>query len=255
MSEEVMLERTLRTVDGVDIDAALDPGLAGACPDQAIVIAHGFTGHRRQPRVRRIAESMRRFGTVITLDFRGHGSSGGRCSVGLAEVNDIAAAVEWARRLNFPRVATIGFSMGGAVALRHAALHEDQATRTDRVISVSGPAFWYYRGTSVMRLVHNLVMNGPGRMVLRTRGIRIDPTPWPEPPPIPPVQAVRELQQTPALIVHGDRDRYFPMEHAYALQRAGDPERVTLLEVPGFGHAESAIDDPTLDQIGTWIGR
>jgi hypothetical protein len=37
-----------------------------------------------------------------------------------------------------------------------------------------------------------------------------------------------------------------------SLQRAGTPERTQTWIVPGFGHAEAAIDDPTLNRIGAW---
>ena len=43
------------------------------------------------------------------------------------EVLDLEAAVGWARTLGYQRVATVGFSMGGAVAVRHAALYPDVA--------------------------------------------------------------------------------------------------------------------------------
>lgn len=247
-----MLERMLRTVDGVVISAAMDEPASGAPGDRAVVVAHGFTGHRRQPRVRRIVESMRRYGAVVSLDFRGHGTSEGLCTVGLAEIHDIEAAVTWAREAGAQHVTTVGFSMGGAVVLRQAALHESHASAVDRVVSVSGPAFWYYRGTAVMRLVHGMIMNAPGRLAMRTRGVRLDGRPWPDPPPLAPVQAMRMLQNTPTLIVHGDQDRYFPLEHAHALQRAGSPERTQTWIVPGFGHAEASIDDDTLDRIGSW---
>lgn len=247
------MNRTLRTVDGVAIDAGLALPRGSAPSGHAIVVAHGFTGHRRQDRVRRIVEFLRSYGAVISLDFRGHGASGGRCTVGLAEVHDVTAAVEWAREMNYSHVTSVGFSMGGAVVLRQAALNEELPTLVDRVVSVSGPAFWYYRGTAIMRFVHNVIMNDSGRFALRLRGIRMDSEPWPDPPPMSPVQAVRALRNTQTLIVHGDRDRYFPMEHAHALLRAGDPERITLMAVCGFGHAEAAIDDGTLTRIGAWV--
>ncbi|MHC8562396.1 alpha/beta fold hydrolase [Streptomyces albidoflavus] len=60
---------------------------------------------------------------MITFSFRGHGASGGRSTVGDREVIDLAAAVAWARRLGHRTVWTIGFSMGGSVVLRHAALY------------------------------------------------------------------------------------------------------------------------------------
>jgi dipeptidyl aminopeptidase/acylaminoacyl peptidase len=58
------------------------------------------------------------------------------------------------------------------------------------------------------------------------------------------------------LIVHGDVDRYFPLEHPRALHAAavaGGNENVQLWEISGFGHAESAIDDETLERIVGWV--
>jgi pimeloyl-ACP methyl ester carboxylesterase len=246
-------ERTLRTNDDERIDAYFQRTLSSQASPHLFVVAHGFTGNRRQPRVQRVAEMLRPFGSVITFDFRGHGRSTGRCSVGNTEVNDVSAAVAWGREMEFPFVSTVGFSMGGAVVLRQAALQEGTPFGVDAVASVSAPAFWYYRGTAVMRWVHGLVMTEPGRRLMQMRGIRIDGTPWPDPAPLSPVDAVRSMKRTPTLIVHGDQDRYFPLEHPRALINAGDPSRTTGLLVPDFGHAEEAIDAKTLHSIGRWV--
>ena len=61
-------------------------------------------------------------GGVIAIDFRGHGRSGGRSTVGDREVLDVDAAARHARHLGYRRVGLIGFSMGGAVVVRHAGL-------------------------------------------------------------------------------------------------------------------------------------
>lgn len=203
--------------------------------------------------MQKVIEALAPRGSVFALDFRGHGASSGRCTVGNAEVRDVDAVVAHAYDLGFTSVCTVGFSMGGGVVLRHAALHEDTPTAVDGVVAVSAPAFWYYRGTRVMRLVHQLVMRPQGRALMRARGIRLDSRPWPDPPPMPPVAAVAALRHTPTLIVHGDRDRYFPLEHAHALM--GARPDVEGIIVPGFGHAESAISRSTLGEIGMWIER
>src|SRR5690606_18460967 len=86
------------------------------------VVAHGFTGDVDRPHLRRVARALTRHGAVLTFSFRGHGASGGRSTVGDREVLDLAAAVGRARELGHTRVVTVGFSMGGSVVLRHAAL-------------------------------------------------------------------------------------------------------------------------------------
>ncbi|MEU6599063.1 alpha/beta hydrolase [Streptomyces flaveolus] len=247
----------LRTADGIPIDSVYDPPPAvydsrpdtsgTASGDLAFVIAHGFTGDVDRPHVRRVAGVLRGYGAVVTFSFRGHGRSGGRSTVGDKEVLDLAAAVEWARGLGHARVVTVGFSMGGSVVLRHAALHGG----TDAVVSVSAPARWYYRGTAPMRRLHWLVTRPEGRLIgrygLRTRIHHRD---W-DPVPLSPVQAVPKIAPTPLLIVHGDRDGYFPLDHPRMLAEAAG-EHGDLWVEPGMGHAEHAADDALMARIGNW---
>jgi len=263
------LRKFLRTADGVTIDAAHDPGTESS-RDLAFVVAHGFTGDLDRPHVRRAAGVLARRGAVVTFSFRGHGASGGRSTVGDREVLDLAAAVAWARELGHTRIVTVGFSMGGSVVLRHAALHgekwpgdgtgepesarerEERArARTDAVVSVSAPARWYYRGTAPMRRVHWLVTRPEGRIVgrvgLRTRIHHRD---W-DPVPASPVECVPYIAPTPLLVVHGDRDGYFPLDHPRTLAEASGGHAELWLE-HGMGHAENAAADGLLTRIGDW---
>ncbi|GHE57637.1 alpha/beta hydrolase [Streptomyces longispororuber] len=245
------LRTTLRTADGVALDAAYDPG-PGPVGGPAIVVAHGFTGDRTRPHVRRVAGVFAQRAAVITFSFRGHGASGGRSTVGDREVLDLAAAVAWARSLGHARVVTVGFSMGGSVVLRHAALHRGRTeARVDAVVSVSAPARWFYRGTAPMRRLHWLIQRPVGRVVgrvgLRTR---IHPYDW-DPVPLSPTEAVPLIAPTPLLIVHGDRDPYFPLDHPRMLAAASAGAAELWLE-PGMGHAEHAAGDPLLERIAAW---
>ncbi|BCM68341.1 MULTISPECIES: alpha/beta hydrolase family protein [Streptomyces] len=253
----------LRTADGIPIESVYDPPPAvyetpsdapdtpsSPSRDLVFVIAHGFTGDVDRPHLRRVADVLRGYGAVVTFSFRGHGRSGGRSTVGDKEVLDLAAAVEWARGLGHPRVATVGFSMGGSVVLRHAALYGG----TDAVVSVSAPARWYYRGTAPMRRLHWLVTRPEGRLVgrygLRTRIHHRD---W-DPVPLSPVQSVPRIAPTPLLIVHGDRDGYFPLDHPRMLAEAAGDHGELWVE-PGMGHAEHAADDALMARIGAWAVR
>lgn len=235
----------LTTEDGVRIDAHHDPGPA----ELGIVVAHGLTGSWRRPAVRRAAAALSRFGGVVSFDFRGHGRSGGRSTVGDREVLDLAAAVGWARELGYQRVATVGFSMGAAVALRHAA---DRTGELAAVVAVSGPSRWYYRDTVAMRRVHWLIEKRLGRLTSRVwRRTRIAAAGW-QPVPEPPDVAAARIAPTPLLVVHGDDDALFPVEHAYALYAAaGEPKQLWI--EPGFGHAENAASAELLVRIGEWL--
>jgi len=242
----------LTSSDGTSISAGHLPHEGDLC----LVVAHGFTGQWRSERVEKVVRVLSGSAGIVVLDLRGHGESAGVTTIGHKEIQDVSAAVAWARELGYRHVVTVGFSVGGAVVLRQAAFPEGEEDRVDAVVSVSAPAFWHYRGTKVMRRMHKVVASKAGRSFMRTRGTRIDSQGWTEPLPESPVEAITRYPHLPVLIVHGDVDRYFPLEHPRALHAAAVASgnvRVELWEIPGFGHAESAIDDLTLARIAGWV--
>lgn len=216
--------------------------------DVAVVVSHGFThGVARTP-TRRLLAALAAHVDVVAVNFRGHGDSGGRCTVGDAERRDTDAAVGWARRAGYERTASLGFSMGAAVALRHAGL--DPVHPPDAVVAVSGPARWWVRETSPMRRVHWLIEQPHGRAVGRFLGVRLA-GPW-DGVPASPVEVVGRIAPTPLLLVHGDADPYFPTEHARALQRASRGHAELWVE-PGMGHGESATSPELAGRLAGWI--
>jgi len=223
--------------------------------DLAIVLAHGFTVTTARPHVQRVAARFARSAGVVMVDFRGHGRSEGRSTAGDFEVLDVDATVRWAREAGYRRIATVGFSMGGAVVLRHAAL--SPATTglapvepVNAVVSVSAPSRWFIRDTVPMRRVHWLLETPTGRWVaekaLRTRvggGWSVPPE-WP-------VAVAGRIAPTPALIVQGDQDQYFGVEHGRALAAAAPG--ADYWELAGFGHAEGALTPALVDRISGWV--
>jgi pimeloyl-ACP methyl ester carboxylesterase len=234
----------LVTTDGVRLDAHHDPGPA----ELGIVVAHGLAGSWRRAGIRRAAAALARVGGVVSFDFRGHGRSGGVSTVGDREVRDLAAAVDATAALGYRRVATVGFSLGAVVAVRHAATRPGLAA----VVAVSGPSRWYYRGTAGMRRVHWMIETRYGRLAGRVwRRTRIAATGW-DPVPEPPDAAVARIAPTPLLIVHGEADVLIPVEHAHALYAAAREPKQLWVE-PGFGHAENAASPVLLGRIADWL--
>jgi pimeloyl-ACP methyl ester carboxylesterase len=239
--------RRLQTDDGVVVAAEHLPPIDSP-RSVAVIVVHGFTLHSRHPRIRRIAGWMRPAAGLVLLDLRGHGGSGGVSTLGWHEVRDVEAAVGWARSLGYSHLATLGFSLGSAVVLRHAALYGG----VDAVAAVSGPGQWYYRGTPRMRTLHRLVLNPPGRTAIRlARRTRIMRGNWVEPYPIDPVAAAAAID-VPLLVVHGERDDLFPAEHGRRVSAAAG-STATLWVLPEFGHAEGAVDERLARQIADWL--
>ncbi|HWG92906.1 MAG TPA: alpha/beta fold hydrolase [Mycobacteriales bacterium] len=244
----------LLTADGVRLAARVLPG-PDAEPRVAVVLAHGFGVSTGRAPVVKVARGLARHALVLAYDARGHGRSTGRTTLGDREVLDVDAAVAAARRLA-PAVVTVGFSMGGAAVVRHAGLRGQDvaghlvAHAPDAVVAVSTTASWSERATAerALRRLHAVVETRPGRAwaraALRTR---VSPAGW-DPVPASPLELAPAVAPLPLLVVHGDRDGYFPVAHAQALA-AACPGAELWLE-PGFGHAETAAGDDLLDRLG-----
>jgi uncharacterized protein len=245
----------VRTDDGVRLSGIVVPAAPGPLLPGAraltFVVAHGFTNSVHGEAFGRLAGWLSRFGEVRALDFRGHGGSGGGSGVGGdPELRDVDAAVRSARAEGAEAVVTVGLSMGGGVALRQAALGRH---RPDAVVSVSAVSRWYVRDTLPMRRVHWLLETAVGRgLASRAVRLRLD-EPWLTPPPSP-LQVVSRIAPIPLLLIHGDRDGYFPLEHFRSLAEAAGPAATVWL-VPGFGHAESGATAPLVERIGRWASE
>jgi pimeloyl-ACP methyl ester carboxylesterase len=121
------------------------------------------------------------------------------------------------------------------------------------VAAVSGPGLWFYRGSANMRTLHRLVLSRSGRTLLRlVRGTRVSPVRWTEPYPLDP-RAAAAAVTVPLLIVHGDRDDYFPAHHAWQIHRSA-PESTLWMEA-GFGHAEGAVTEDLAQRMADWLAE
>lgn len=233
----------LRAADGVDLAADVWP--APEPSTTAVVLVHGFTAHRRDPSVTAVAAELRAAGhLVVTYDMRGHGESGGLCTLGDAERLDVAAATAAARDLA-SRVVLVGASLGAVAVLRYAVDDADLAG----VVTVSSPARWRLR-TPRGTLAAALTRTGLGRHLARRLGVRLDAAwRWAEPP-----DALAARLAAPLAVVHGTGDRFMPAGEAEILHAAGRtageaaaaagparppaaPGRRRLDLVPQMGHA------------------
>jgi uncharacterized protein len=110
----------LRTDDGIDLEAILDE----ATPPSrgGIVVCHPHPeqgGTMRAPLIVAMARRIASRGyDALRFNFRGVGSSTGAHGGGIAEIDDVEAAVSWLERRPMPIAAIMGWSFGAATALR-----------------------------------------------------------------------------------------------------------------------------------------
>lgn len=72
-----------------------------------------------------------------------------------------------------------------------------------------------------------------------------------DPIPEAPYEVVGRISPVPLLVVHGDADSFFPLEHGQQLYGAAAEPRELWIE-PGFGHAEVAATPDLIKRIGAW---
>jgi len=226
----------LVTSDGVALSSWVH-----RAPGDAVAIAvlvHGFTASKEDPTVVGVADALAAAGfDVIAYDGRGHGASGGVCTLGDDERHDVARAVAFARGFGKPVVA-IGASMGAIAVLRYAVDDPELAG----VVTVSCPARWRLHGVRSL-LSALMTRTAAGRWFLRDRvGVRLAST-WTD--AVPP-ERLAEGITCPLAIVHGRSDRWIPCGEAERIHARARGARLDL--VSGMGHGfdpggvESIVD-------------
>jgi pimeloyl-ACP methyl ester carboxylesterase len=220
----------LTTHDGVRLSAwRIDGPPDAAC---SVILVHGFTNWSRSPRVHAFAQMLAGRFHVVVPDLRGHGRSGGSCSMGRHEHHDVEAAVR-AAPVGLP-VVTAGVSLGGAVVLVHSGAYGGVVG----TFAISAPAGWSYGGRSGFARVQRLVSGRSGRMLLatlaRTRmGMECEGLPDTD-------TALRPRPPAFTIVVHDPEDSYFGPEHAERLYEWA-PEPKELWWRPGEGHGTDLL--------------
>lgn len=227
----------LITRDGVRLAASTLGDVDPPAHRPAVVLAHGFGGHRRKAAFVRLAEALSEVACVLTVDLRGHGDSGGRSTLGDLETLDVRAAAGWLRSRGHRWVAGVGLSMGGTAILRCAGSRGGGPF--DAVCAVSAPADFTSNGTPPLRALSTMVTSTTWRTLVE-RGLRVRVARgWGDPTP---ALTLASRIQRPVLLVHGRDDHYFDLSHAERLAAAAGGVATLWTEPDGFGHAEDGLD-------------
>jgi fermentation-respiration switch protein FrsA (DUF1100 family) len=174
---------------------------------------------------------------VLQFDWRAHGSSdGSRTTLGLDEVHDLRGAVDFLQARGVKQIGVLGFSFGGAVAIREAA--GDQRVRC---LCVDGP-FARVEGALSGAIQERIGVRLPiiGWLLVRLIEIRLGGRPLAK---VNPLGVVGEIAPRPVLFIQGGRDLLVPMADQEALlAAAGEPK--ALWRVEGVGHREAHQVEP-----------
>jgi pimeloyl-ACP methyl ester carboxylesterase len=231
----------LETSDGVELATRIWPASDGG--RAIVVLAHGLTANKDEPRVVSLASELHGQGfDVIAYDSRGHGQSGGQCTLGDLERHDVAAVVEWARNRN-RRVVLVGASMGAVGVLSYATT----ATDVIGVVTVSSPGEWRLPLRIRSMITASLARTRTGREFARRRmNVRIAPWTAPESP-----RSLVERISIPLAVVHGRRDAIIPPGAGLARVIRDGPGRSVAL-VQSMGHAFDPIGHRQICDAVAW---
>jgi pimeloyl-ACP methyl ester carboxylesterase len=239
-------------------------------PYEAILVLHGWTGSVA-PDLVALGPSLRRIAGVLGLDFRGHGGSDdARTTFGLREIEDVAGALDWLGERGIRRVALVGSSMGGTIAIGSVvALGDGSLAAADH--DPFGPAATV--GPPRPRIVAIVAESVPAdlRVPIANR------IPWPiggvarrfvagrmfaaasreaggDLRALEPGRVVALVEPLPLLLVHGEADRTVPPAEGRRLAARAGPHAEQWV-VPGADHGAARAADPAGwdDRIGRFL--
>ena len=226
---------TLTAADGVQLAAWR---LIPPSPRGVVFVQHGYGTCRADPL--HLAALIYRGGyAVVSVDFRGHGESGGRCSFGQGERLDLRAALDAIAadpRLQYLPVGYFGISMGAAIGI----LMTAEEPRLRAIVSDSSYARFGPMVSRYQWLAYYLPEVPFGWITRACVSLRLGA--WDR--SLDPVHAIGKIAPRAVLIIHGDADASIPVRHARELYAAArDPKELWVIpgaaHVSGLYHAET----------------
>jgi len=192
---------------------------AGAPPYPAVILLHGFAGHAHN--MVGLARTCTANGyAALALSLRGWLGSDGESDQGLRQPLDVLAAIDWlAKRplVDRERIALVGNSMGGQVALLTAA-HKPAIKAVASYFAPTDLMRWYKAVPAMRDYLDDLC--GPEGLPVRS-----------------PILRVAQID-VPVLLIHGDKDENVPVEQTTAMAEAlrSHGKEVETLILPGATH-------------------
>ncbi|HEX5590016.1 MAG TPA: alpha/beta hydrolase [Candidatus Limnocylindrales bacterium] len=206
-------------------------------PREAIVLLHGWSGSVA-PDLVEYGPSLRRTAGVLGLDLRGHGASDPSATTfGLREVDDVGGALAWLGERGIRRVALVGTSMGGVVAIAATVVLGDGRLRSvdvepdaARITSPAPrPAIVGIVAEAVPAELPTVVASrlpgpGPIRRWLARRAFAIAAERLGgDPRDTEPIRVVGLLEDLPLLLIHGAADATVPPADGRRIAAAAGP--------------------------------
>lgn len=170
---------------------------------------------------------------IFMFDFRAHGDSPGRCSLGYYEVNDLLGAVDYLKSrqdIDKEKIGAVGVSMGGAVAFMTAA----KTPYLKAVVADSSFISFERTVTRFAKLFFNLPKFPLVYLTIKTVELRLGFNAK----EADPLKYIGNISPRAVFIIHGEQDARILKENAQLLYKAAkEPKQLWI--VPEADHLES----------------
>lgn len=237
---------SLRSSDGIDLAGWWVPV---DTPKAIVILLHGMDGLDASSLLPQVVFLNEAGYSVFVQDMRAHGRSGGeRIGLAFEEPQDVIPVLNWissqSELVDTP-VVLLGLSMGGAVAIRTAAIQPD----VDAVISVSAYASidkMIGQGMRLMEFPEALIQVFVPFSKLAMLTVYGE---WPA--NASPQRDISKIEDRPVFLMHGIMDQQIPVENAYDLKEAGG-DNVQLFLIEEADHlifTKNGLGDNPEDQI------
>ena len=101
--------------------------------EEVVIVAPGWCMTKDSGAFKKIAQDFSTEFDVLSMDFRGHGKSGGLFTFTSKELFDLDTVVKYAESKNYKKIYLAGFSLGGGLCV----IYASQNDCIDKVIAVS----------------------------------------------------------------------------------------------------------------------
>ncbi|MFH1562802.1 MAG: alpha/beta fold hydrolase [Nitrospirota bacterium] len=196
--------------------------------DKVIIICHGIMQSKDSQIFTKIAREFEENYDIINMDLRGHGRSGGGCTLTSMEVQDLKAVVDYAHKRH-KKVGVLGFSLGAATAILESAEYKN----IDSLILVSpftkiskvNFEFWKMQATQTTpakEFIKACLVTDTNRRI-KIGNIFLCKT--------APIAVVDKISPTPILFLHGKDDWVIDCSHSQKLyEKAKEPKKLVIFE-------------------------
>ena len=200
----------------------------------AVLVVPGFWRERRHDTMISLASLLHAAGyRAAVCDLRGHGQSGGTFGFNLNEHHDIAAITADMLRCGIDRVALLGLSYGGAIAISTAARHQLPIPALVLISTVADFEMLAPRFNPLTMHRHiawKLAFRRP-RFAWRVRSA-------------PKLRAVDDIPNVhvPICLIHVKNDWLVGHRHSVALyEHANEPKELHVMDIEGNYHADRLL--------------